>query len=106
VIEEKPHAEGFGPLHCHQAHLSTDMIAVCKLGYQRFIVLGIALQAGDPFFDHTAKAGANLEPFIGGDIGDHLQAPRSGNSEAENNFFTGLNFFLLVPILGKTNVRR
>jgi hypothetical protein len=73
VIEEEPHAEGFGALHGNQPHLPAGMIAVCELGYQRFIVFGIPLEAGDPFFDHTAKAGADFEPFIGGDIGDHCR---------------------------------
>jgi hypothetical protein len=106
VVKEEPHAESLGALHGHQLHLPADMIAVYQLGDLRLIGLGIPLQAGNPFFNHVAKTGTDLKSFIGCDIGDHGRHPRSGISEAENNFFESLNFFLPVPILGKTIPRR
>jgi hypothetical protein len=77
AIKEEAHAQGFGALHCDQAHLSTDVIGIFKQRDLGFVEIGIAFQAGDPFFERFSEAWADFETFIQGGVfqhGNHLLA--------------------------------
>jgi hypothetical protein len=86
--------------------MPADMVPIHQRSHRELIVLGISLQAHNPLFHRLAKPGTNLKAFIGNAIGDHGWHLDAEIYAANKYLVAGLKFFLLVPILEKTNLRR
>jgi len=83
AIEKEPHAQSFGALHSHQAHLPPDMVAILEQGDLRLVVSRIFLEPRNPLFNGLAKSGTDFIAFIGDTVGDHGKILGVGVSEAE-----------------------
>jgi hypothetical protein len=71
AVKKQPHAQRFRPLHNHQSHVPANMVSIGQRTGLQLIVLGIALEAANPFFYSAAKPGTDFETLVGYAIGDH-----------------------------------
>jgi hypothetical protein len=71
AIKEEPHAEGFGALNGHEAHLALDVVAVCEQGHLRFVGDGVLLEAVDARLYHAAESRADFNAVGEGAFGEH-----------------------------------
>jgi hypothetical protein len=86
--------------------MPANVIPVYETINLRFILHGIPLQPGNPFFHRAAKPWTDLKAFLRGAIGDHGWHLNAEIPRASKNFIAGLKFFLPVPILEKTHFLR
>jgi len=66
TIEEEAHAQGLGALNGYEAHLPANMVDIVQPIQLRIVVIGVPFQARNTLLDRLAKAGADLEAFLGG----------------------------------------
>lgn len=61
AVQKEPHAQRLCAFDGHQEPLAADVVAVLKPHDLGFVVVGIALQPGNPLLNRAAKPRTNLK---------------------------------------------